>query len=1641
MKVITSKMISALLTIVMLMNIALPVAALTVETTVPSENEDGEVLVIPEGDEQPETEAAEPVEDETVEEVLDETTETKDEDTEETVPEAADETVVDETENSSNRAPEGYVPRVTDEVSYTAAPVELEEDLPKVLLIQDVLPWDSDANRKILSGITEYQVTTTKDFLNVNLEEYGVVVFANDQPFNTYENYKEFKEYLELFASLGGVIVFGACDAGWSGGNLNELLPGDVSKKTHYVYHNYVVDNSHLIVTGALTDNVHLMDEELYSNYCSHVSFDEETLPAGTKIILRESDTNRPTLVEYPLGEGRVIASGLTWEHNYTHGSSYGYGDFAKVALEDMYRYAIRVSDIDVDELHMLEDWRVQKEAHAIVVADGESGMENLAPLANAKVDIDGKEYITDENGIVLTNDYGLKMVSVTADGYRDRKEYYDLEKQGSRIFLMEKDRNDGLPYSTFCTSAKNGQQPYIDLRYQALHFTEGTGSMMIMWLDGNWNGHGEGEFHIIQEATKDAPGKTIKVPAGNYLNIAPGKTFAPNSQIKMQMVAKDGTKSEMIDLNIEIDKAPVEGGPTENTALKEGVTKMDWLGNYPIKSDNEVFTKLLTTDMSFFSELIPVEIVKEHNEDGTITYKGLIGFVTGEGSKNLLNNKSNEKDFKMESAWDELKKQVKGYQKAGNLKEYWNKLDKKYGKQLHGTKLRASVDTEVKVCGFLEVTVNLNNEVIKSDGGIIVNGAAHAVIGKTYMAGPVPLYFEFRPGVEAEASGGITFYNEENGLTIKPFFNGVDLALPSISLEGGVGVRGVATTGLKGTGKLVVGLPGTDDPNVNVDLKLDASIHCKVLFVVDYNKSFASTKIHFYPKDKAISEAAMALDDGGSEFTLTSRDYLDNETEWNNVPTPLAANAEWVAETLQGGVMPDAMPQLYQIGDKQIMLFLRDLGERATGNHTQLVYSVNNWGTWSEPQPVWESETADFFFNAAADGDRLVVAWQKSSVQAAANDAESLLAEVAGSSEICYAVWDNDSEMFVEQQFITDNAVVDMMPAAAINGDHTVISWVSNDANNVLGETGNYSIYQAVINQYGDLKTTVLHSTDEYIVELAAGMSNGSNAVMYSALNAEGTVTLYALNNGAVAQIPASPNAAGLSFEDGMFLWQEDGSICTLTPGEQSADVLIPAGVADVSSSYEYVKGNGTHSVLWAESGEEGYVIKVSVLCGDTWSAPVDLLYGPDDAVTFMDAILLSSGEYSMAMNTASYVDGELDWTTLQYANVAPEGNVSLELAEVEYPDWDNETQEISIAIENKGTLPIYKANLTIDSYGENLLSEVVAMTLLPGESMMITKTLDIQNVTEEMDCVVGVWAENDMDQSDNEMNITLGKTDVSLKLDAYEQDDQFLFVLTASNHSNVDANAALSIMEDSLDGVVLNMKNIGVVSSDENVQYLYSIDRSKIDFAGEDSKVYFFSLSALENDWNEYDNICTYMIKAPNDAVVDPDGEMEVIEIVEPESVEIVEKQLHFNSLDVAGVQLHAMVYPENAAAAVSWSAANNDIVHITEDGVVTPLKAGTTTITAMVTEDIKDTITVTVMVEASETAKGDINDNGKINTGDAILILRYAAGEDILSQLGISEAEFFERADINGNGKVNTGDAILILRYAAGEEIEYF
>jgi len=102
--------------------------------------------------------------------------------------------------------------------------------------------------------------------------------------------------------------------------------------------------------------------------------------------------------------------------------------------------------------------------------------------------------------------------------------------------------------------------------------------------------------------------------------------------------------------------------------------------------------------------------------------------------------------------------------------------------------------------------------------------------------------------------------------------------------------------------------------------------------------------------------------------------------------------------------------------------------------------------------------------------------------------------------------------------------------------------------------------------------------------------------------------------------------------------------------------------------------------------------------------------------------------------------------------------------------------------------------------------------------------------------------------------------------------------------------------------------------------------------------------------------------------------------------------------------------------------------DTVHYTAPTILGDVTHATLTLTSAI--DTTGTLVDTVTIELSRPVLlGDVNDDHKVNAGDAIQILRYSAGLATFTEIQILIA------DVNDDHKVNAGDAIQILRYSAG------
>ena len=1455
-----------------------------------------------------------------------------------------------ETENlASDNAPEGYTPRNSFLKTKKNAAQRSEEEGNRVLLVEDVLPWNSDANQVVLSELTEYDKVTTSEFLSIDLSKYSVIVFANDQPFSTYENYKDFKEYMELFASIGGVIVFGACDAGWSDGNLVEKLPGNVSKMTHYVVNNYIVDDMHPIVTGSLIDNFALSDYDLQSKYCSHVSFDEDSLPAGSKIILRESESDRPTLVEYPLGKGRVIASGLTWEHNWYYGGSsisgVTVGYFAETAMADMFQYAIRVSSIDVNDIHLLKEYYMRENAHYVVVSD-----KNSNTIEGASVTVDGKIYTTDKNGIAMLEEtFGVKEIKISASGYRDNQQYYDIKPRESRIVFMDEEKNDGRPYATMVSDTVT----YYDLRNQTKRYEEGDGTVLTLRARANWGGASGGKYVLYQEGEAGgAAGKSVTSLDGNF-SFAPGKVLNPEQQVKLKLIANTGKESEPINLNIVIDKAmQSENGESEEKGL-ENVTSFKIAKDQKGSVNDSKAKTIFPGDFSLKISSLPLKISKTVEEDGSITWKGTIGI----GKSNYLDS---------DAQWDTFKKDFDHLKEMEGRTNKLSELIKGFGaKSGSFTVEKKLLNPKIESVGYIEIKQDKNGNIIESDGGVIVSGSNTSTLSKQFLAGPIPIYIDLTGKVQIDLQFGLGYDFVKEGW----IYDGEIGVSGEIALGGGLGVSGVATVGVEGSAELGIKIL----PKSQGDITLAAKIKAYLIFVFDWEYPIAKKTFKLWgyddKKSSALSEDA---DDITGDISFASRDYTEKTSAWKGKAAEkrsLDDNPESFL-TLQEYILPTTLPEFVKIGDTYMMLFQADDATRTEGNNIVLMYSVydNDADIWMEPKAVCEGESSDLFAKAVVQDDELYVIWQKVNSELVSEDADALLDEMTSKIDISFAKWDKDAECFEQVYVNTDNRM-DMYPCLAINDKTITAVWASNSENDATGSTGTYAVKTSEFKDGAWSKPTTVFETTDYITELSAGYVQNNLEIVYAVNSEEASANIYRISkNGSDLISGQTAVGSALSFRDGYFYWAESGTILQYNAGNQKLTSIRSGEESVIMPSYRIVKNKTDTAAVWiANTVEGGSEVYASVKSKEGWSAPVVLLEDQGYRIQYMDVEFEDNGSWKFVFNTRETVDGE-EKSSIVYACADARADTALNYVDIDKEERVNEKQPVLINLSNNGQNAIDKVFVRItDMNGNTYFDEAVKCALLPGESKTITVEIDLADVTGYSELRIKAYADNEWNFENNEVTEAVGLVDVSLELSQYTAANSLILAATVTNHSDIPSNTAISIVEDSKDGIVLDMKNIGVLTKEDSYVYLYSIDKDAIEFNGADHKYYYVIIDTLEKDVNEYDN--TEIISVyPTKEVQPSDEPIEEVKIINATGITAPKNEEIIFLGDIVTKKLTATVLPENATNRdVRWTSDNEDVAIVNQNGVVSAIALGTANITATTCDgNYSSTIVVNVVSE---------------------------------------------------------------------------
>ena len=543
---------------------------------------------------------------------------------------------------------------------------------------------------------------------------------------------------------------------------------------------------------------------------------------------------------------------------------------------------------------------------------------------------------------------------------------------------------------------------------------------------------------------------------------------------------------------------------------------------------------------------------------------------------------------------WTTFKKFVET-QKESYRKGMNSLLASKFGTASMGM----SVEPEMEAYGYVEGTITKTNGVESAGGKLVVEikGTAKQEWQTFVVVVPVVIKVKGTAGTKADFSVGFDFNKS------KVYTKGkVELTLPSVRLTGGIGVSYIADISVYGEAKNLVTVESDGkDNDITASLEGALGVSAKALCFsyekellngsFDYLTTKKKSKARMYAralpkleseaKDYEIQRVDSSLWDGSAVAEQTAKPRSIKRAA-------SAKNTSGTVTTLLSDVYASAKPQLLQTASgKKLLIFTTDMGDRTTGNHTAVVYSIYNERGWSIPKLIDDDGTADFDAVAAVDGENVYVTWinAKRIFTPEEAEAEDFMTKLAAETEVQAAkiALNGNTGTVTKYPAITDNAIADLHPSITVKNHVPYIAWNSNSANDILKGTGTNTVYLASLN--GNAFTTKKLSEENKPVQSVA-IGNLDNDV----------VTAYTLNSGT-----------------------EENPQVQLTAVNAKGRTTIAANGQNLSPSFAKIDGSSV--LLWYAQDAEGSSLNY-----------IDAIDGAVESYIEDDAVI--SADYTVASN-----------------------------------------------------------------------------------------------------------------------------------------------------------------------------------------------------------------------------------------------------------------------------------------------------------------------------------------------------------------------------------------------------------------------
>ena len=456
---------------------------------------------------------------------------------------------------------------------------------------------------------------------------------------------------------------------------------------------------------------------------------------------------------------------------------------------------------------------------------------------------------------------------------------------------------------------------------------------------------------------------------------------------------------------------------------------------------------------------------VKYKQDEKEKTVKYIVGLKEGvdvENYDDFNDNYYKMKDFFMSFSGD------------GAYNRYWKYQQMKGLLAKNGGDCGFSAD--LSVAGYIEYDYSSGDMVYK-EGGLVVTAevAVSQDVPFAYIC-----YATFKVGGEIE--GKLYFQQDSSGEVTPGGSFGLKLK-PSIGVGAKLLSKNLASVeaGINGSIGGKVTLPASVlREALSLDLSAGVYVKAKALWVFESEWS-KTVNMNLYPNfgDIEVNSIDSMVEIDKNDFKPLSRDYLDT----------IRIETQSIDETVNNySVYPYADPQLVELEDGRIVaLWLGDNGAKSTMNLTTLYYSVYENGTWSPPAAVHESGLADNEPKIATDGEKVYALWQRGN-EVFADDAS--LDYMLENTDLVYSEFNGEWT----EPVIVGNSGSGMYPishSVATDNGNVAITWAEETDSSM-----NVYTQQLTNGTWGSVKKAVTLSN---ISSLAIGYVDGTATIAYT--------------------------------------------------------------------------------------------------------------------------------------------------------------------------------------------------------------------------------------------------------------------------------------------------------------------------------------------------------------------------------------------------------------------------------------------------------------------------------------------------------------------------------------------------------------